>query len=193
MKIVRLKKLSVKATIIAISVVLCLLAGVGAVLAYVYTVTDPVTNTFTVAEIKNEITENFDGKTKTNVAVKNTGDAEEWVRAFVLITWQDSSGNVYASAPVLGTDYTVTWFTDESWISGNDGLYYYKYPVKAGDSTSNLIETCTYIANAPAGYSLSVEVIASGIQSTPAQAFDAWKDSSGLTIADDGSSLVKND
>jgi hypothetical protein len=53
--------------------------------------------------------------------------------------------------------------------------------VAAGKETPVLIENCTYTANAPTGYYLSVEIVASTIQTTPAQTvIDTWSGVDGI-------------
>ena len=62
-----------------------------------------------------------------------------------------------------------------------NGYYYYTAPVAPHASTGVLIDLCTPVAGrAPEGYTLSVNVLASAIQSVPAEAVgQAW----GVSIA----------
>ena len=69
-------------------------------------------------------------------------------------------------------------------MTGADGFYYWNAPVAAGNSTQLLIESVTVQGAAPDGYSLTVEILGSGIQSKPAQVFDTEWASSGLTVDD---------
>ena len=68
-----------------------------------------------------------------------------------------------------GTDYSITFAKNTNWIRGADGYYYYKLPVDPQVSTGVLIEECKLQNNAsvPDGYHLSVEIVASAIQSAP--------------------------
>lgn len=164
--------------LVALAVVLC--AMVGTTVAYLVTDTDPITNIFTPTKVTTEITENFDEKVKNNVKVKNTGDVDAYIRAAVVVTWQNDAGEVYPTAPVEGTDYTVTW-TMDGWKKIGD-YYYYKEVVKPGDSTGVLLTDCKPVeGKAPDGYHLSVEILASAIQAKPdSVVLEAWK----VTIAD---------
>ena len=56
-----------------------------------------------------------------------------------------------------------------NWEKGSDGYWYYKLPVNVGKETEELIESCSLKdgITAPDGYYLSVEIVASSIQSTP--------------------------
>jgi hypothetical protein len=94
----------------------------------------------------------------------------------VVITWmsQDES-TVYAATPVEGTDYTITYAQNNGWVKGSDGYWYYTAPVAAGETTATLLESCTLTGTAPEGYTLSVEIVASSIQSSPSEAvLEAW-------------------
>lgn len=68
-----------------------------------------------------------------------------------------------------GTDYSITLAENTKWIQGADGYYYYQLPVAPQGSTGVLIEECELLKNAsvPDGYHLSVEIVASAIQSAP--------------------------
>lgn len=60
-------------------------------------------------------------------------------------------------------------------------------------NTGILIEECTYQKDkAPKGYALTVEIIASGIQSKPASVFNTEWASSGLKVNDSGNALVES-
>lgn len=156
----------------ALAVVLC--AMVGTTVAYLFTKTDPITNTFTPTKVTTEITENFNKDVKNTVQVKNTGDVDAYIRAAVVVTWQNEKGEVYPTAPAEGTDYTVTW-TKNGWVKNGD-YYYYTEVVKPGSSTGVLLTDCKPVeGKAPEGYHLSVEILASAIQANPSSAVeDAW-------------------
>lgn len=66
-------------------------------------------------------------------------------------------------------DYSITFAKNTNWIQGADGYYYYQLPVDPQVSTGVLIEECELLKNAsvPDGYHLSVEIVASAIQSAP--------------------------
>lgn len=160
------------ATVLAL--VLILGAAVGGTLAYLVTQTDPVTNTFEPSRVSCKIDETFENGVKSNVKVKNTGDIDAYIRAKVVITWKDNAGNVYAAAPEANTDYTIS-YNESDWTE-IDGYWYYKSAVASGDPTSKLIDTCAPTdGTAPAGYALSVEILAEAIQAEPAAAVkEAW-------------------
>ena len=185
----RVMKTKKPVALVAILVLLC--CAVAGTVAYLVTSTDPVTNTFTPAEVKTEVTENFvkdeDGKfVKSDVQIKNTGNIDAYIRAAVIVNWADDKGNV-SGTPVKDTDYVMDLniVTRENpnapWFKGSDGYYYCKTSVAPDGSTPALINTCEPAANmAPEGYALQVTILADGIQSEPADAvIQAW----GVTVA----------
>lgn len=184
------------------SLLVVLALGCGGTIAWL-TDKDQVKNTFSPGEVTTTVVENLDGNTKSNVKIKNTGSVDAWIRATVVITWQDEDGNVYGQLPVANTDYTIVWSwvglenldpsSSGQWVKGSDGFYYWTSPVAPEGLTGKLIVSCIYNTDkAPEGYSLTVEVIGSGIQSTPEDAFADWTDGkSGLAVSTDGGSLVK--
>lgn len=184
-----MKKISKKAIILMISVLLVLSVAVGSTLAYLIHETDIIKNVFDPSDVNTEIIETISGSTKSNVKVKNTGDIDAYIRAMVAITWQDASGNTYGQMPVAGTDYTISYNLNEGWQKGADGFYYWKQPVASTATTGVLIASCSPVSGkAPDGYELTVEILASGIQTLPTSVVcDQW--SSGVSSVN-GTALV---
>ena len=136
------------------------------VYAYLQTKTPAVTNSVSAAKDPElTIVEDFDEKTKSNVKVQvgNVGYSV-YVRAAIVVTWKDGSGNVSAVKPVAGKDYTIS-LNGIEWFLNDDGFYYYKISVKSGGSTADLIYSCAPVEGKnPEGYELSVEIISQTIQ-----------------------------
>ena len=153
--------------------------AVGGTVAFLSTRTDSKVNTFTPSKVTCEVTETFENNVKSHVAVQNTGDTTAFIRAAINVTWMknEEAGTEYnaadqtvsAKVPLKGTDYSITLAENNNWIQGADGYYYYKLPVNPQGSTGVLIEECELLKNAsvPDGYHLSVEIVASAIQSAP--------------------------
>lgn len=163
---------------------------VGATVAYLIAMDVPITNIFTPSKITITVDETFENDEKTNVSIENTGNTEAYIRAAVIVTWKDSSGNVYSQMPKEGTDYTITYANGTGWdTETSDGFYYYTTPVASGSSTGILIESCSPVAaNTPEGYGLSVEIIGSAIQSVPTSVVvEKW----GVTLGSDGVTISK--
>lgn len=171
-----------KATLVVVLVAVILAASVGGTLAYLATKTDALENIFQPVKVSSAVVETMsnDKLTKSDVAIQNTGDIPAFIRAAVVITWQDDEGNVLGKLPVAGTDYTITYSTSSKWTTNqNDGFYYYTEAVASGATTETLISSIVVKGPAPeAGYTLHVEVIGSAIQAsgiTEATSYeDAW-------------------
>ena len=166
-------------TLAALALVLCI-AG-WATLAFLMVTTPSMTNVFQYGHVTCAVQEEFDGTTKSDVSIKNTGNTQSYIRVKLVFTWKDAEGNVSAQ-PVTDQDYKmdlnkVDWFE-------KDGYYYAKAPVAPDHNTPDLIHSCTEIvANAPEGDTLSLEILADAIQSTPTRAVEqAW----GVIVDTDG-------
>ena len=160
---------------VIVAILLILLVAVGVTVAYVVTRTDTVKNTFDPVDVNCEVKETFDGTKKTDVSVKNTGTTAAYIRALVVVNWISPTGSVYSKVPVEGDDYTIKY--GSGWKKSNvDGFWYCISDIDPNDNTPVLIKTSSPVANgAPDGYSLSVSILASAIQSSPDSAvYDAW-------------------
>ena len=162
--------------------------SVGSTLAFLITQTDSVVNTFTPGEIKGDVIETFNGETKEDVkiSIDSDSDVSAYVRALVVVSWQDADGNVYGQKPVAGVDYTITMGTSSNWFEGANGYYYYSEPLGADlDTTTDvLIKSCTQKqACENPKYKLNVDVIAEAIQAEPV---DAVKEAWGVTVNSNG-------
>ena len=171
-----------KASFLLTSLILLLTLFIGGTTAFLIAKGNPVTNTFTPSRVASFVDESFVNNVKSNVKIQNTGDNTSYIRAAIVVTWQDAAGNVYPATPRSGLDYTMDMGSSD-WSLHTDGFYYYKYPVEPGQKTNNLIDSCMYLANAPAGYGLNVEILGSAIQSVPISVVhDNWS----VTVAADG-------
>jgi len=158
------KSLALIAAIVALA-----LGIVGGTIAYIVATTNPVNNVFTPGYVVPEINESFDGGLKSNVTIRNAGNTDAFIRAGIVVTMVDASGNVYPGAPVMGENgnYQMSLnLSDGGWFVGKDGFYYYSQQVAPGASTPVLILSCDMLS-VPAGYTLKVDVLADAIQSTP--------------------------
>lgn len=154
-----------------------LLITIGITYALLFDTTEPVNNEFRAASIYNPlILEDFTtgNLVKKNVKVSmSEASYQSYIRAKVIVNWQDNNGNVLAITPEQGVDYSIT-YTLGDWISSRDGYYYYKYPTTG--ETSTLISEAKVLKKAPKeGYKLNIEIIAQAVQSTPSEAVvDTW-------------------
>lgn len=165
---------------ILLAAVIVLLAGaVGGTWAFLVAQSEPVQNNFTYAHVRCTIDEKFDGTTKSDVKIQNTGDISAYIRARIVVTWKDANG-IVSAVPVKNTDYTIA-FNGEKWTQQGD-YWYCKTAVDAKDFTPVLITKCEKTGNAPKDYDLSVEILADAIQSEPANAVkEAWGENNPLS------------
>lgn len=182
----RVMKTKQPVALVALLLLLC--CTVAGTLAYLVTNTDPVTNTFTPASVSTEVKEDFDGITKSNVTIKNTGNIDAYIRATVVVNWASDKevGVVSGTAPKEGTDYTIDW-TMVNWVKVGD-YYYYTQKVAAKGETKQLFTDCKLKEGVtpPSGYHLQVTILADGIQAEPVHVVaDVWKD-----VRVDGGKLV---
>lgn len=162
-----------KAAVLIMAVLLLLGAAVGSTVAFLIDKTEPVENAFEYAKVSCEVTEKFEQNKKEDVKVKNTGTTDAYIRATYVVNWVDAQGSIAASEPA-GYSYSLTENSDSKWIA-EDGYFYYTLPVAPGASTEGSLLTCTVTYPDNPEYTLSVEILAEAIQSTPDNAVqEAW-------------------
>lgn len=165
-------------TAMALATVLLLALAIGGTVAWLTANGQPITNTFNPSHVTCEVTENFDGTTKTNVNVTNTGDIHAYIRV-KLVTYRTN-----AQGQHIGGTATLPTFTPGSgWVEYN-GYYYYTQPVapNGGKPATNLADrmTLTGSYNDADGGKQAIDVMAEAIQSVPAEAVgQVW----GVSIA----------
>ena len=120
MKVYRANNGKKKISALAICLLLTVVMAVGGTLAYLYTNTNAVTNTFKPAQAPNNIEEtmNTDKTVKSDVAIsvpsltENPEAVDVYIRVAMVATWQgieaDNKGVIASKVPILGTDYKVT-------------------------------------------------------------------------------------
>ena len=166
-----------RAGALTIALVLVLALAVGGTLAYLFTRTDDVQNTFTPSHVTCQVDETFDGTTKRNVNVTNTGDIDAYLRV-KLVTYR-----VNESEQRIGGTATIPDFTPgEGWVKFGD-YYYYTKPVAPNKQPAKALIDSIKLTNyndADGGKQV-IEVMAEAIQSVPDKAVgQAW----GVTIKD---------
>ncbi len=193
-----MKKVLNKKSMLITSVALLLLVAVGTTLAYIFTKTEPVENKFNPSKVSCAVVEANGtpvsgsivntGTTKKDVQIQNTGDTDAYIRVAVVVNWMSKDGTkVWATKPVEGTDYSITYATGTGWVKGSDGYWYYTRsipPTDGSNLTGILISDAKVLKDAPQeGYYLSIEIVASALQAKPASVVTSqW----GVTVANDG-------
>lgn len=117
---------------------------------------------------------------KDGYKVDNTGNVDAYIRVTVTKYWADGKGkttDLAAENIELGLN-SADWLQAESLFEGNSNeteVYYYKYPVPAGQSTSELLESIGIPADLTNDYAdktVKLEAVADGVQFAGADAAD---------------------
>ena len=173
------QKMNRNIVLIALICLVLIAGSVGGAYAYLKANTDVLSNEFVPAKVTCSVEEEFQDGIKSNVKVRNTGNADAYIRATVVATYVAEDGKILATAPVEGVDYVITWGT-EGWVKGTDGYWYHTKPVAPEAVTASLIESAEAVT-APEDYRLHLQILASGVQSAPDAAVqEAW----GVTVTD---------
>lgn len=173
------KKQHIRTLVLTCMLALLLLGSVLGVIAYMQAHSH-ISNTFTVAVMKLDINETFDGSEKSDVKVLNQGDVPAYLRAAVVVNWKDADGNILLPIPEKDKDYSITM--GDGWTRGSDGYWYCKSPVAVEANSPVLIEKCERIS-IDSGKHLSVDILVQGVQAAP---LDAVKELWGATVSADG-------
>ena len=166
----RRSHINVRLTAIVLATVTLLALAVGGTIAWLNAKTDPVVNSFSYGKITTEIEEKFENNVKENVAAKNTGSADAFIRIKLVSYRTNGEGQRIGGAAPL-----QSFTPGDNWVKYGD-YYYYTLPVAKDCSTGILvdrIELMTY-NDADGGYQ-SIDVVAEAIQSAPTDAItQAW-------------------
>lgn len=165
------KKTSRKLPVLAICIGLLVCLTIGGTVAWLVSSTSPVENTFIPGRVETEVTESFDGTTKTAVNAVNKGNIDAYIR-IKLVTYRVNE----QGQQIGGTAEIPTFTLGEGWIA-KDGYYYYTSPVAPRESPAHdLAESITLTRyNDADGGKQVIEVMAEAIQSLPASTVaDTW-------------------
>lgn len=169
-------------------IIVLILAGAALIGGIVYAAlkdtTAVVDNTLQPATVSCNVVETFNGTTKTNVKLENTGDVPAYLRAKVVINWVDADGNV-AYKPDAAYAYALTMASPLHWTNGSgsslltEGYWYYNGIVQPGAQTDALIasiaESLSPSVSANPQYHLQVTIMAEALQAAPASAVaETW-------------------
>lgn len=160
--------------VLAAALALTLIFSAGGTLAWLAAGTEDTVNTFSPAQMKIQVKEEFDGKIKKNVRVENKSETAVYIRVSLVPTWVNAAGEPVAESASLD-DLTFTNLPANGWFSGNDGYYYCKSPVSAFDGVTPVLFTSAAVKDnaAPAGCTMDLQVLAQAIQATPKDAVKA--------------------
>ena len=163
-----------------LALILVVGAAAGGTVAWLTQTTETANNNFEYGRVSCKVDEDFTlgGSTKKDVQITNTGNIPACIRATYVVNWLDNDGHIAASVPE-GYSYSLTENPDGKWTKHDDGYFYYLTPVAPQESTLGSLLTCTVTRPENPEYRLSVEILATAIQSAPASAVKtAW----GITL-----------
>ncbi len=163
-----------------LALILVVGAAAGGTVAWLTQTTETANNNFEYGRVSCKVDEDFTlgGSTKENVRITNTGNIPACIRATYVVNWLDKDENIAASVPEEYS-YSLTENPDGKWTKHDDGYFYYLTPVAPQESTLGSLLTCTVTRPENPEYRLSVEILATAIQSAPASAVKtAW----GITL-----------
>ena len=145
-----------------------------------------VTYTYTIQGIGDKLVVSVDDQVedrqKSGLVIANTDESEVrcYMRAIIMGNWYDDDDRIVASWKVNQGTFDATFPTvvgvasASNWILGEDGYYYYKYPVNPGDVTGQTVTDpdgdplfVTYDAPASplvAGSHLIIKIVAQGVK-----------------------------
>lgn len=157
-KYARSRKMHKRSLSVILCIALILVIAVGGTIAYIVTKTDSIQNEFETSFIDSEVIVSGN-----QISVKNIGDVNGFIRAAIVVYWENDRGQIRAVAP-SETEYTLeidatSWKQDQT-----TDFYYYEAKVAPQDQTEPLVTAITIHAPEDDGYELRVEVVAEAIQ-----------------------------
>ena len=166
-----------RATAMLLATVMLFALAVGGTIAWLIDKDSPLVNTFDPSKVTCEVQEKFDGKVKSDVNVKNTGDIYAFIRV-KLVTYRTNDAGQHIGGTAALPQFTL----GANWVEYN-GYYYYTLPVAPGDNPATKLTdsmTLTESYDDADGGHQSIDIMAEAIQSVPAEAVgQAW----GVSIA----------
>ncbi|MBQ3081939.1 MAG: hypothetical protein IJC49_05765 [Clostridia bacterium] len=174
----------------ATAVTLVVLCIVGGTLAYFFTKTPNIVNTFVPGTVDCEISEVMNGNDKKVIVIENTnGTTSVYMRVGLASYWKEEDAE---SGVILGMNSDIPDFTlGTDWVKGTDGYYYYLKPVAPGGMTSNMLGVALTLGSENGNVEV-LEVFAESIQCAPTEAVtDAFGgDNGSVTGVDANGNLV---
>ena len=160
----RRKRRSKKTGMLFLSLLLVIGMVVGSTVAWLSTKSAPITNTFLPSHVSCSVTEEFNGTTKSNVNVINTGDIDAYIRV-KLVTYRVNDKEQH----IGGTAEIPDFKPGAGWVKNGD-YYYYTKPVAPDEQPeTSLIDSITLTgsyddADDADGGKQVIEVMAEAIQ-----------------------------
>lgn len=129
----RRKRRSKKTGMLFLSLLLVATMMVGGTVAWLSTKSAPITNTFLPSHVSCSVAEEFNGTTKSNVNVTNTGDIDAYIRV-KLVTYRVNDEGDH----IGGTAKIPPFTPGNGWVENGD-YYYYTKPVAPGTKPADAL------------------------------------------------------
>ena len=129
----RHKRRSKKTGMLFLSLLLVIGMVVGGTVAWLSTKSAPITNTFLPSHVSCSVTEEFNGTTKSNVNVINTGDIDAYIRV-KLVTYRVNDKEQH----IGGTAEIPDFKPGAGWVKNGD-YYYYTKPVAPDEQPADAL------------------------------------------------------
>lgn len=176
-----------KTAIVVLCVALLVSIVCGSTVAFVIARSRTVDNSFTAGRVACSVAQDY--------SVQNTGNTDAYIRATIVVNWENSDGDIRGIAPVAGQDYTVTLNEEWTVIEQNGRAYYYYNGAVAPNGVTAPLCTVSLKegVQAPAGFTLAVEVPAEAIQAegdTDEGSIAAVQDAWGVVYAEGAWAVV---
>lgn len=173
----RHKRRSKKTGMLFLSLLLVIGMVVGGTVAWLSTKSAPITNTFLPSHVSCSVTEEFNGTTKSNVNVINTGDIDAYIRVKLVSYRVNNKGQ-----HIGGTAEIHPFTPGAGWVENGDYYYYTKPVAPKEQPETSLIDSITLTgsyddADDADGGKQVIEVMAEAIQANG--------------VADNGTKAVK--
>ena len=129
----RHKRRSKKTGMLFLSLLLVIGMVVGGTVAWLSTKSAPITNTFLPSHVSCSVAEEFNGTTKSNVNVTNTGDIDAFIRV-KLVTYRVNDEEQH----IGGTAEIPDFKPGAGWVKNGD-YYYYTKPVAPDEQPADAL------------------------------------------------------
>ena len=165
--------------ILILLAIVLIAATIGITAAFMFRKTEG-NGTFAPAKVSCEASEEFDGVTKQNIRVENTGNYPAYIRLRVVSYWRNAEGErVGQTCPMPKITLCEGWITDD------EQTFYYTKPVEPQMLTPVLCEPFDLQTGLDVVGNVlyqNVELLAETIQARPAEAMQVWN----VTTDEDG-------
>lgn len=175
------KKHTGKSLTLLISLLLILGITVAGTLAYLFTTSGLLSNSFKKVAVSCAVDETFLNDAKEKIAVDNNGQIDAYIRVAIVPTWEDDNQHAVNLNASTGDFYGIQdGNINNGWQKIGD-YYYCTTKIAPGKSTPPLFKNPVYVNKDSkgylAGYHMNLQVLCEAIQDVPDNAVaDAWND-----------------